>query len=251
MKLTGALVAVAAVLALTACEKYEKRAIDTGTTVDQTSGSMGMAAPTDGANSNAQPAPVQQPSSMDTSMTETSSSSATSSAQNTADKNLAAANAVKNDSESKAYEPQSKSPDKTGSTSITGQDRSHAQSMQRKGTFVDPTVEGMTDKTQAAAETQSVQNLNLAQYPYNKRSQFKSAMDDRLGLIEERLGQVRSDDNNKAMVSTIEDKHDAAEKKLNEADKVDQARWEGYKIEFRDQVADLERSVNSLSSVRR
>jgi hypothetical protein len=297
MKLTGGLVAVAAVLALTACDKNENK---TGAAVDQTSGSTGMsadatngsasntttttnAAPTSGqtttdvgttqpttdtsktatgkksdavptkeakAGTNSSGAylpPAEQPTSTDTSATDTSISSGTSSADaNVADSKLAAD--AKNDAMSKAYEPQSKSPDKTGSTSLTGQDRSHAQSMQRKGTFVDPTVEPNRDAT---AANQSVQNLNLAQYPYNKRSQFKAAMDDRLGLIEERLQVIRSDASNKDLASSIESKHEAAEKKLNEADKVDQNRWEGYKIEFRDQIADLERSVNSVSSVRR
>ena len=157
-----------------------------------------------------------------------------------------------NEKTAKFYEPQSTTPDKTGSTSMTGQDRSHAQATQRKGTFVDPTVEPKADLDRAAS--QSVQAMNLNAYPYSRRDQFKSAMDSRLEMIEGRIDAFKSSSaaqQNKNMITSLEQKHDVAEDKLKEADKVDQARWEGYKIEFRDQIAELERSIQSLPTARK
>jgi hypothetical protein len=161
------------------------------------------------------------------------------------------ANTIKANTEANSYEPQSTMPDKTGSTSLTGQDRSHAQTMNRQGTFTDPTVQGMKDADQAAELSQPAANIDLNKYPYNKRMQFRNAMNDRLGQIEERLGSARRRSNDKAEIKSIEQQRKVAEKNLHQVNKVDQAHWENYKSEFRDQVARLERSVDTLATARK
>lgn len=160
--------------------------------------------------------------------------------------------AQKQDQVSKFYEPQSKSPDRTGTTSMTGQDRNHAQLTMKPGQpLADPTVTGKEDNM---AQTQPIQSLDLGKYSYNNRDQFKGLMETRLSMVNERIGTLRGANserrpsNYKDVLKNIENKHETAQNQLEKIDDVESSKWESYKSSFRDQVAELERSVNTLQT---
>lgn len=153
----------------------------------------------------------------------------------------------------KALEPQSKYPDKTGSTSITGVPRSHAQAGSELTVFTDPTVAPLRDKP--LYEKVNASAVNLEQYSYEKRAEFKDDMEDRLDGLESRIEMIRIDvaeeprDSRsiyRDKLNSLAAKHRAVEGRLRNADGVPSTNWESYKIEFRDQIADLERSYESL-----
>lgn len=158
---------------------------------------------------------------------------------------------MKQDEISKYYEPQSKSPDRTGSTSMTGQDRSHAELTQQPGPFADPTVIGKNDDV---ARLGPIQSLDLGKYSYRNRDQFKNLMETRLSLVQERIGTLRGKTgsqrpaNYKDVLNNIENRHENAEQQLGRTNRVEAKNWESFKTNFRDQVSELENSVNSLQT---
>ncbi len=157
----------------------------------------------------------------------------------------------------KALEPQSKYPDHTGSTSITGVPRDHAQAGSRTTVFTDPTIAPLRDNPILGVDA-SVSNLNLTRYPYDQRAAFKGDMADRLESLDARIEMVRNDVSEepvkkrreyRELVKNIEAKYKAAESRLQDTGKIQNPDWDVYKVEFRDQMADLERSYESLRTV--
>lgn len=157
----------------------------------------------------------------------------------------------------KDLEPQSRYPDKTGSTSITGVPRSHAQAVVRPTVFTDPSVAPLRSGDMTMEKHQNVSTVNLEQYPFTRRSDFKSDMSSRLDSFESRIDNIRvsvaeepkdSRAGYRDMVKNLERKHEAAQAHLKHADKIPSAEWDKYKREFRDQVSELERTYDSLQT---
>ncbi len=101
----------------------------------------------------------------------------------------------------------------------------------------------------------TVEAVNLARFPYSQKSQFKSEMgqhlhsvDHRIGEIESRLPQIQKSATSKKSINALEAKRMKAHSQLKGVDHVPAQSWEKYKTDFRDAVADLERSVNQTST---
>lgn len=156
------LVAVLATVAYTACEANENRTVETGTTVDQTSGTTGMSAEQKPAADQSVPKPVGAKTTTTTTTTKTTTSGTTSSSADLVpardpianepvyeepvldESELAEEEAIVEDTRSAVtepeleseiendanfYEPKSRSQE-SGISSPTGEDRSHSQMLE-------------------------------------------------------------------------------------------------------------------------
>jgi hypothetical protein len=147
-------------------------------------------------------------------------------------------------------EPHTAPPSHIGDTDVTGVDRTH-KSAAKNGTFE------TAGDAYASQQGMPLTTLNLSKYPYTKKTTFKTIMSARLSNLDSKIdglkGRVKdtttaNQSDYTSMLVSLKNKEAMAHQKLIEADRVSSTRWEGYKIEFRDSVADLERSFEQLNT---
>ena len=119
------------------------------------------------------------------------------------------------------------------------------------------------DKSTSSAMTDMPADQQLSQYSFDQKSQFKDTLKSRLDTIENKIQDVKSNEkpvissnanHDKTMhsqVVTLQKKHDLAQKKLDDIDRVSSNDWDKYRNQISSQIGDLERNVEKLQTASR
>ena len=152
-----------------------------------------------------------------------------------------------------ANEPSTMIPGHAGSTALSGEDRPSAMAGHR-GTFNPAKLEAQRRWEIASATS------DMERFGYKRRNAFKHAMDRMLANEEARIESLRTKVETargparsayQDLLATVDSERVTARAKLRQVDEVARAKWDGYKIEFREAVGELERSVEQLRSAMR
>ncbi len=154
----------------------------------------------------------------------------------------------------KDLEPQSTVPDRTGVSSTTGIDRSHALFSSPASTFNDPTTQPRVPIYD------SVEKIPMDRYGYRQRREFKDDFSDRLMTLDNEIFALKNqaeESSNPVIrqfrpsVDRLESRQEALEHMVGIAAKIPQHDWSKYKSDIRAQILNLERSVDSATAAMR
>ncbi len=154
----------------------------------------------------------------------------------------------------KHLEPQSRIPDRTGVSSTTGIDRSHAMFSSPSSTFNDPTTQGLVPLYD------SFEKIPMDRYGYNQRRDFKDEASNQLLTLNNEIGALKNqaeESSNpvirqfQSSIERLESSQSTLEQMVGLAPKIPRHDWSKYKSDIREQILNLERSVDSAHAAMR